>query len=136
MDQEQCPCGSSCLLDNCCKPYLDGIALAPSPEALMRSRYTAFVLNNVDYLQKTMRGAPLKTFDTNNTLKWLSDVSWEGLTIINAKQKSPTLGFVSFDARYWYQGKLMHICEKSEFHFIDHQWFYIGGRVMNPHRAI
>lgn len=129
-----CPCGSTLLLNNCCGLYLSGHQKALTPEALMRSRYTAFYLNDVVYLQKTMRGAYLKAFNPEETLRWLTEVTWEGLTVIDAKQKSSTVGFVSFDAHYRYRDKEIHICEKSEFHLIDHQWFYIGGKPLNPHR--
>ena len=49
-----CPCGSGRTLDQCCGPYLDGTAKAPTPEALMRSRYSAFVTVNVDHLERTL----------------------------------------------------------------------------------
>lgn len=127
-----CPCGSGIALDACCGRYVNAGADAPTPEALMRSRYTAFVLHQVDYLVKTMRGEPLKTFNPADTLTWLQEVTWVGLTVINTKQKTPTLGYVSFDAQYQCRGALSHICEKSEFHRIDHQWFYVGGKALNP----
>lgn len=130
-----CPCGSRLPLDQCCEPYIKGTTLAPTPEALMRSRYTAFVLHNMEYLQKTMRGEPLKSFDPAETLQWLAHVTWVGLTVMKTKQKSSTVGYVSFDAQYRNQDQLHHICEKSEFHRIQNQWYYIGGKPLNPHRA-
>lgn len=47
-----CPCLSGRTLGQCCLPYLEG-APAPTPEALMRSRYTAFVYGNEDHLFRT-----------------------------------------------------------------------------------
>ena len=58
----QCPCGSGQDLDRCCAPYIDGNP-APTAEALLRSRYTAYVLGNVDYIAHTMSMDIRDTFD-------------------------------------------------------------------------
>ena len=47
-----CPCGSGRTYAQCCEPLHDG-APAPTAEALMRSRYTAFVVGDEDYLFRT-----------------------------------------------------------------------------------
>ena len=47
-----CPCGSTKKAKRCCGPLLDGQP-APSPEALMRSRYVAYSLGDVAYVQRT-----------------------------------------------------------------------------------
>ncbi len=39
------------LFAQCCGPYLEGQATAPDASALMRSRYSAFVLSELDYLR-------------------------------------------------------------------------------------
>ena len=57
-----CPCGSSAELETCCGQYLDGVA-APTAEKLMRSRYTAFVLERGDYLAATLSTEQKKDFD-------------------------------------------------------------------------
>ncbi|MDX1560486.1 MAG: YchJ family metal-binding protein, partial [Marinobacter sp.] len=51
-EHQSCPCGSGKPYLECCRPFHQGDP-APSPEALMRSRYAAFVLNLPDYLQTT-----------------------------------------------------------------------------------
>src|SRR5690606_13083917 len=50
--ETNCPCGSGDSLDQCCGRYHAGTA-APSAERLMRSRYSAYVLGLIDYLQAT-----------------------------------------------------------------------------------
>ncbi len=47
-----CPCGSGAAVDACCEPILKGTP-APTAEALMRSRYTAHVRRDFDYLQRS-----------------------------------------------------------------------------------
>ena len=51
-----CLCGSGRDLDLCCGPYLDGVRPAPTAEALMRSRYSAYALERWDYLAATQQG--------------------------------------------------------------------------------
>lgn len=42
-----CPCGSQIEYKSCCGVYHQGARVAPTPEALMRSRYTAYSLGNI-----------------------------------------------------------------------------------------
>lgn len=37
-------------LQGCCEPFHDGEKLPPTPEALMRSRFSAFVKEDSDFL--------------------------------------------------------------------------------------
>ncbi|MGD9591359.1 MAG: YchJ family protein [Candidatus Berkiella sp.] len=132
--KNQCPCGQQLPFEACCQKYING-ENAPTPETLMRSRYSAYVMSEVDYIANTMQGEPLKDFDKSDTKAWLNDVKWLGLKVIQAKQKSDKLGYVSFEARYHYQGKDLAICEKSEFHKIDNKWVYVGGKALNPNKT-
>ena len=50
---ETCPCGSGAARGACCGSYLDGEAVAPTAQALMRSRYSAFVEGRREYLLRT-----------------------------------------------------------------------------------
>ena len=50
----ECHCGSGKPFDACCGPYLAGDALPPTAEALMRSRYSAYVEKDVDYLGSSL----------------------------------------------------------------------------------
>lgn len=48
-----CFCGNSLPFSQCCQPYLDNQAIPETPEQLMRSRYSAYVTKNADYLIAT-----------------------------------------------------------------------------------
>ena len=48
-----CHCGSGKPYVKCCEPYINGEP-APTAEALMRSRYSAYVVGAVDYLGETL----------------------------------------------------------------------------------
>lgn len=123
----QCPCGSQTDYIACCGLFLDKSQPAPNPEALMRSRYTAFTQARVDYLKKTMRGKPLENFDEANTALWAKQVKWINLKVIDS-YLDENCGYVEFIASYLEQGKKSAIHELSKFQRFDGQWFYIEGK--------
>ena len=65
-----CPCGSQHLYDSCCGLYLDKKQKPQTPEQLMRSRYTAYSVANIDYIKNTMQGNPLIGFNEQEAEKW------------------------------------------------------------------
>ena len=70
MSDNHCPCGSGRAFEECCEPYLLGRLPAPTAEALMRSRYSAYALSSIDYLYKTSGPRVRKEFDAEGS-KWL-----------------------------------------------------------------
>ena len=74
-----CPCGRlqgkrSLIFEQCCQRYLDHFDSVPAPDAesLMRSRYTAFVLQRSSYLLKTWYPSHRPTeLDFDDKVKWL-----------------------------------------------------------------
>jgi uncharacterized protein YchJ len=79
VDTRPCPCGSLEAFDACCGRYLgpDGVA-PPTAEALMRSRYTAFVRGDVEHLLRTWHP---KT--RPRTLQLDPGVRWTGLDVVD-----------------------------------------------------
>src|SRR3546814_13150635 len=49
---QDCPCGSGASLAVFCGPVIAGNP-APTAEALMRSRYTAYALRDLDHIERT-----------------------------------------------------------------------------------
>ena len=91
-----CPCGSGATYAQCCEPLHDG-APAPTAQALMRSRYTAFVVGDEDYLFRTWhpRTRPEGPYCHPGT-------RWTGLTIhetVDGGVDDET-GIVEFTATY------------------------------------
>lgn len=120
---KNCPCESGKSYQLCCEPFHEG-KLPPTAEALMRSRYSAYVLHLEDYLLKTWhpntRPATLKLSDDINT-KWL------GLSILHAEQSSDITATVEFVARYKIGGnRAERLHEISQFEFSD-RWYYLKG---------
>jgi len=121
-----CPCGSGKTYRDCCAPLHRGESLAPSAEALMRSRYSAYVLKLGDYLAATWhcstRPVPLDiTGDAT---------PWQRLRIIATEKGGETdsEGVVEFAADY--SGGQLH--ERSRFVREQGQWFYVGGEILPP----
>lgn len=116
-----CPCGSGFSLELCCGRYHQG-KLAPTPEALMRSRYSAFVLGLNDYL--------LATWHPSTRPKELAldtETEWKKLLIINAEKAVAESGQVHFQA-YFRERHQWHVLEEiSQFSYAEKRWLYVSG---------
>ena len=123
----KCPCCSKLDYDACCGLYHDEQLTPKTPEALMRSRYSAYAMANIDYIKKTMRGKPLEEFNDRDAKAWAKQVKWLKLKIIKTYNMSPEQGYVEFIASFIEDGKHRHIHEISEFRLINYRWFYVDG---------
>jgi SEC-C motif-containing protein len=123
-----CPCGSEKPYSECCGPYLDG-APAPTAEALMRSRYTAYVQQNIDYIVETSAPETREGIDREATEKWARDSEWLGLKILDVQRggANDQEGEVEFTAR-WREGhdEATHH-ERSTFRKQDGRWYFVEG---------
>lgn len=125
----KCACGSTRKYIKCCGLYIKKGFQAPTAEELMRSRYTAYVLNDKDYLLNTWH---LSTRPVESDLEE-EDVEWASLDILASSDgtKSDYTGTVEFIAYYKRCGKLhnkkQHIHEVSNFVKENNQWFYVDG---------
>jgi SEC-C motif-containing protein len=121
-----CPCGSGEIDDVCCGMYHAG-APAPTALALMRSRYTAYVRGELDYLAATQRG-PL---DRTGAARWSRDTLWMGLEIVQTQDggEDDDTGAVEFIARGVTAGKPFTMRERSRFEKVDGRWIYVDGKI-------
>ncbi|MDS4018918.1 MAG: YchJ family protein [Candidatus Competibacter sp.] len=122
-----CPCGSGEAYAVCCRAYLDHGQPLATAEALMRSRYSAYVLGREDYLLRTWhestRPEKLDLSGDAGTVNWL------GLKIVRTEAGGPddARGMVEFVARYKVGGKAHRLHETSRFVREDGKWFYLDG---------
>lgn len=130
--QLTCPCNSHKKLSVCCQPLIAGRRLAATPEELMRSRYVAYTLGNIDYISKTMKGPALASFDYLAALAWAQQAKWLGLNVVTSSfhQQNPRIGYVEFKATYVVQAQIQVLHEKSEFHKEKQTWFYVDGQIL------
>ncbi|MGE4299366.1 MAG: YchJ family protein [Desulfovibrionaceae bacterium] len=123
-----CPCGSGLAFADCCQPILSG-APAPTAEALMRSRYSAFAVNNMDYLETSMASATRREFDKKDVSEWAKGVDWQGLDILRTEAggEGDDTGVVEFTARFSVKGDDRALHETSRFVREDGMWKYLDG---------
>jgi SEC-C motif-containing protein len=125
-----CPCGRPLPYAACCGTWhaehtASGRLAAPTPEALMRSRYAAFVLDERAYLLATWHAStrPAALEAPEPGLKWL------GLTVKRAAQQDADHGTVEFVARSKLAGRAHRLHEVSRFVREDGAWLYVDGDV-------
>ena len=129
---EQCPCGSGLAFAECCEPYIHGKARAPGPEALMRSRYTAYVLLEMPYLAETLHPGQRGDYDEAGAEKWARESEWEGLEIVNTDTPAGNSGTVEFRATYRRNGEKMVHHELAEFRKSGDTWYFFDGKMVGP----
>lgn len=127
MNTQKCPCGTGQTYEACCGRFLTGSTFPTTAEDLMRSRYTAFVRMNKDYLSKTWHP---KT--RPEAIHLSPEQIWLGLTIESTKDGGPLhdRGIVEFSARSIEGGieDVMH--EASEFIRVDGKWLYVDDTII------
>ena len=127
-----CPCGSGSAYNACCGAIIAG-APAPTAEALMRSRFTAFVRGDLDHVENTHAVEARDDFDRSGTESTASSVEWVDLTILNTERggDGDDTGTVEFRARFRQDGAMQAHHEKSTFRRNDGRWVYVDG-VIDP----
>ncbi len=125
LDDRLCFCGSNKKLENCCSPIISGERKAVTAEALMRSRYTAYVLENTEYLLDSWH--PETRPETLSIQPGI--INWLGLSIKYLKNgnSGDIAGRVEFIAKYEQKGINGEVHENSRFIFEQGCWFYIDG---------
>lgn len=117
-----CPCGTQKEYSNCCEPFITGKIPAPNPEALMRSRYTAYVKVAAPYLKETLAPESRGDYNEAEVREWAKSSEWLGLDILSAKGDT-----VEFIAKYKTQGKVLEHHEVSKFRKQDDRWYFVDG---------
>ena len=128
-----CPCGSKTPFDECCAPVIDNKATANTPEELMRSRYTAYVLGESAYL--------LQSWDIDYRPKSITienNIQWLYLEILDTHQNTNDeyTGYVTFAATSICDDTLVVMKEKSKFVKKSGIWFYQDGELHTQRNAI
>ena len=135
--QPFCPCGSQSRYGDCCELYLRGKASAPTAEALMRSRYSAYSKGDVEYLIQTQYPKKRKKTDRQMLLKTIENTRWMGLTVLKTQKggADDRRGIVEFVAHYRglaLTDPIYQLHERSRFVKEDGVWFYQDGDNLPP----
>ena len=129
----QCPCGAGADFDECCGPVIIGAAPAPTAEALMRSRFTAYVHGDLDHIERTHATEVRDDFNRSAAESTASSVKWVSLEIYHTSDggADDDTGTVEFAARFRKDGELLVHHERSNFRREEGRWVYVDG-AMNP----
>ena len=129
-----CPCGSGLEFEQCCRPVLAGDRKAPTAEALMRARYTAFVRADVAFLTQSLHPAHRHDHDEAATRRWAERSQWLGLEIVDTigGQSSDDEGEVEFIATFKERGAVRRHHERSRFLREAGAWYFVDGELVAP----
>lgn len=128
----KCPCGSEAAFADCCQPILEG-SPAPSAEALVRSRYTAFVVKNLDHVERTHAPEVRDDFNRAEAERLAQDCEWGNLRIHRATEIGDTAE-VEFVVKFRRENRLVTGATASKFRREQGQWLYVSSKPA-PHIA-
>ena len=131
-----CPCGGTLsiakgtkaqplIYANCCARFIEDGACAPDASLLMRSRYSAYVLERSDYLLATWEST-----SRPQSLEFEKNTKWLGLEIKSFKLTTDDSADVEFVARYRVSGKGHRLHERSHFVLSNKGWLYKSGDML------
>jgi SEC-C motif-containing protein len=137
---EPCPCGSGLKFKKCCAPAIDGTTRPETAEALMRSRYTAYVVGNAAYLYETthpdneaVKGVDRDQF-IRETQAYCKIMDFTGLTVHQTwPEDEKGIARVEFTAHFEAQGQQDSFKELSDFVRLNGRWIYLSGYSPEAH---
>ena len=129
-----CPCQSGKEYDVCCGPIINGDRAAPTAEALMRSRYSAYAKGAVDHLTNSLHPDNRDGYDPASVKQWANNADWLKLEIVNtsAGGENDNQGIVEFIATYREEGVAHAHHEVAEFSRLNGKWYFTDGKLVAP----
>ncbi len=126
----KCACGSGKEFVECCEPFLTGKKKPQTAEQLMRSRYVAFTLANMDYIDVTNHESTRGDIDREANEAWARQSEWLGLEILKTQAGGPNddSGQVEFVVQFKIKGETHKHHELSEFKKEAGQWYFVDGK--------
>jgi SEC-C motif domain protein len=123
--RDSCPCGSTRRYAECCGPWHAG-APAPDSQSLMRSRYSAYVLCNEQYLLATWHPSTRP-----DSVPFSKNQKWLGLSVIDMSVTGDASAEVEFIARSRVSNAAaVRQHERSRFVREGGRWFYVAGDLL------
>ena len=141
-----CPCGSNNQFKSCCLKIIKGHSQAQSPEQLMRSRFSAYVTNDAQYIYASYSQQSQLSQSVSDIKDWAGTCKFIELTIDHVSpfseyfsDESSVIPTVQFTAYYLIANNLYQMSEKSRFikeplsklnnAIDDTHWVYLDGDV-------
>lgn len=118
-----CYCGSINKFSDCCEPYIKGNKIAETAEILIRSRYSAYAVQDADYLWMTTALKERRHHSKSAILDWARTNQWLKLEIL--KVTETTVEFKAYYLNEQLKAQIHH--EKSTFSNDKGIWYYVDG---------
>lgn len=134
MSDTLCPCCSGKQFSECCGPIVEHSIKAPTAESLMRARYTAYAMCNIDFLYASSGKEVQDEFDPEASRRWAEGSQWDGMEVISTEKgtEADDDGIVEFIARYSVNGTEFEHHERSIFQRVNGEWKFIDGKLVKP----
>jgi SEC-C motif-containing protein len=128
--EKACPCGSGQDLASCCLPYIQGKKQPVTAEQLLRSRYTAFTLADVDYILNTHHSRTRHEVKREEIEEWAKASEWLALNVVQSEagREADTQGTILFCAQYSQNGEKQDHWEQSYFEKEDGAWRFLDAK--------
>ena len=126
-----CACGLEPNIEACCGRYISGKEFAPTPEALMRSRYSAYATGAVEYVVATHDPNKRDEVDESAAREWSRSATWDGLQVHESTTDGDN-GIVEFTASYTLRGQKLRHRERAVFKHLNGRWLYHDGAMVKP----
>lgn len=129
----KCYCCSNQEFENCCEPFIKGIAKPLTAEELMRSRYSAYAIGQVEYILRSTHSSNRKLYDRQTIENWAKSSVWQKLEVVStdggaAKDKKGTVEFKAYFLDAARQSQIHH--ELSNFAKELGKWFFVDGKIL------
>lgn len=126
--EQSCPCGAGMIYSLCCYKGHSAIENIETAEELMCSRYSAYVMADIEYLIKSHHSSTCPIHEKEEILKWTKAVEWLKLEVLNSSKglKDDVEGTVEFKAYFKEDGQTSVIHENSKFVREHKHWVYLG----------
>ncbi|AKJ42580.1 SWIM/SEC-C metal-binding motif protein, PBPRA1643 family [Pragia fontium] len=123
-----CPCDSLKEFSLCCQPLILGQTIALTTLDLMKSRYSAYVKHDVNYLIATWHPDYRHPELAESLTHSFENTEWLGLTIISTAD-GLNEGYVEFIAKFRDTQTQEHHAIHERSHFIKQKdsWYYTSG---------
>ncbi len=127
-----CFCGSQKSYNKCCFLFLSGKLIPETPEQLMRSRYSAFCTENIEYLTTTHHPSKRQPDERKLLTQTINTTQWLGLKILKVDKNKifQGIGYVEFVA-FYKTNAIWQLHENSKFIHENGQWYYLEGEILD-----
>jgi SEC-C motif domain protein len=121
---DPCPCTSGKKYKKCCRPYHQGVTL-PSPTELLRARFSAYVLRDVDFIMQTTHPESPRV---EKAERWRASLEaytlrtvYQDLDILNVDADA-----ITYTVAYWSMGRVADESYTTRSYFKQHEgkWYY------------